>query len=308
MKKILLIIVLSIFSSACAIYKQTDKNSDAEGHPAARYEGIAFSGYYHYQPPLEPANTNSSERMTQKAYRIFDRNNYKIKVMSREFLDPDFTESPIFGYYAYLIFTDQSSAAYPLRKEAAKAFMCRIQDTDKSTTIGVSTKNIAVFYAPVNPGTAREIKKQDTSETLLKRYNYTLANALIAKIYEERPVENFTVGIIAHPALLNLRNADSIILDKLDVINLSDIPPVRVGAIIRKLRQAILNADQIKEIKIPGNKQADFLYHATSGQFTPVFVDLVIDDFPALVRTILSSVNNLLPQVETAEASSIICK
>ncbi|MCB1984176.1 MAG: hypothetical protein H6936_12990 [Burkholderiales bacterium] len=293
-----MILVFGIVIPSCAFYRPVDDiYSGIHDHPATRHERIAFSGFY-----LPSSRTASSMR---------DKNNYKIKLLTREFLDPDLTASPLFGYYSYLIFTDQSGTTYPMRKEAARAFMCQLEETDRSKAVGVNTKNMAVFYAPVKPGTTGKIKKHASGETLLMHYNYTFAEALMAKINNKNPNENlnenFTTGIIAHLTPLSLSDDDPIMLDRLEIINLSNMQPAQIGAVIRKLRQAVLTDDQISEIRIPSNKQQEIL-QGTGLETTPVYVDPVIEDFAAIFRLILASTKHLMPQVETAEASSIICK
>jgi len=282
-----ILFLIAIFSlTTCAIHDPHDR-FDYTDNPVIKREAITFSGYY-----LPPTVTPLLHEP------VTDKNNYRFKIISRELLDVDASEAPAFGYYAYLVFTDQSEATYPMRKAAAQAFMCQFQEPEQYRLVGLSIKNNAVLYVPINPGTVSDIRKYKSGDALLNNYNYPFAQALVNKIKHMNTIENFAVGIIAHPEPLVLENQGTIVKEGLKIISLDDMPPAQIGAVIRKLRQAVLDKDHITALRVPENSETvDY----------PLFIDVTVDNFSAIFRTTLQSIQNLMPQVETAEAAAILC-
>jgi len=288
MKKSILIIIVLLSMMACVTQYPLVKNLDIDDQPAVRSKAITFSGYY-----MPPTGTSQLEDP------VTDKNNYRFRIISRELLDTEVSEVPAFGYYAYLIFADQSDATYPLRKAAAQAFMCRFEVPEQARAVGLSTKNTAALYVPIKPGTVTSIRKNKSGEVLLNSYDYHFAQALIDNIKQSEISADFTVGIIVHPEPFELENQDAIVKDGLKIISLDDMPSGQIGAVIRKLRQAVMDKDHITSIRVPENsKAADY----------PLFVDVTVDNFSAIFSSTLQSIQNLMPQVETTEVASIHCR
>ena len=287
MKKSILIISILLLIMACTMRYPPVKTFDTNDQPAVRNAAITFSGYY-----LPPTGTLQLEDP------VTDKDNYRFKIISRELLDTGSSEAPAFGYYVYLIFTNQSDITYPLRKAAAQAFMCRFEEPGQARIVGLSTKNNAAFYAPIKPGTVSDIRKYQSGDALLNNYNYHLAQALVDNIRWSEIIDKFTVGIIAYPEPLGLKSQDFIVKEGLKIISLNDMPPAQIGAVIRKLRQAVLDKDHITALSVPENSEtADY----------PLYVDVTVNNFSTIFRTTLQSVQNLMPQVETVEVASIHC-
>ena len=287
MKKSILIISILLLIMACTMRYPPVKTFDTNDQPAVRNAAITFSGYY-----LPPTGTPQLEDP------VTDKHNYRFRIISRELLGTDASEAPAFGYYAYLIFTDQSDATLPMRQAAAQAFMCHFEEPDQARIVGLSSKNNATFYAPIKPGTVPDIRQEKSGEALLNNYDYHFAQTLVDNIRRSEISADFTVGIIAYPEPLGLKSQDFIVEEWLKIISLDDMPPAQIGAVIRKLRLAVLDKDHITALSVPENSEtADY----------PLFVDVAVDNFPAIFRTTLQSVQNLMPQVETVEVASIHC-
>lgn len=288
MRKSILIIIVLLSMTACVTQHPLVKNLDIDDLPAVRSKAITFSGYY-----MPPTGTSQLEDP------VTDKNNYRFRIISRELLDTEVSEVPAFGYYTYLIFADQSDATYPLRKAAAQAFMCRFEVPEQARVVGLSTKNTAALYVPIKPGTVTSIRQKNSGEVLLNSYDYHFAKTLVDDIRRSEISADFNVGIIAHPEPFELGNQSNIVKDGLKVISLDDMPPGQIGAVIRKLRQAVMDKDHITALSVPVNSEA--------GDY-PLFVDVIVENLSAIFRTTLESVQHLMPQMETAEVASIYCQ
>lgn len=164
-----------------------------------------------------------------------------IQILVRDFLKGK--ENREFGYFVYLIFTEQSDATYPQRLAAAKAFICQHSNVSEAYELGLQTSHLAVFYAPITYRTnVVNLRRSTKPNDLLRAYNYTLGKVLLGKLIKRNPSAeeklNFTVGIIGSPTpLVEINeNTDS---PQLQILALDKDNPYQIARRIRAFRKGL---------------------------------------------------------------------
>lgn len=182
--------------------------------------------------------------------------NDELLVVVRDFLKEGHIEYPYYGYYTYLIFTEETEPSRQLREMTAKEFMCQLGD---ASDIGIPKKNVAVFYAPVKPNTnVDQLKMSGRSNALLENYNYTFSEVLLNTLRQKKNIKPFKVGVVAYPSPL-IFPYDDVDPEYLEILDLSKIPPVQSAYVIRKLRESVISKNKNKLVlSLNAANRADF--------------------------------------------------
>jgi hypothetical protein len=153
-------------------------------------------------------------------------NQYDIKMQVKDFLkgaDLD-KQKAQFGYYSYLIFTDDNPHDKNL-KAAIRAFMkpeLKDYNTIKEDYPEYTPKNYSIFYALI-----QDDKKPESADDLEKSYDYPRAKELAKHIAKNTgySIDDLRVSIVSYPVPLRLSvDIPEEYNDNLHVLNLSSIP------------------------------------------------------------------------------------
>jgi hypothetical protein len=200
-----------------------------------------------------------------------------------------------YGYYCYLLFYSNNYLTYEQRITAANAFMCNFWDANKADVRLEDSKNLAVFYAPIEKSeNLNSLRESLLGEDLLDAYNYYSAQKIINKLADKYDIDKLEVSIVASPVPLGTLESKPD-YNVVQVISLVDMPPPHIAKIICELRKNITHPAELKKV---GNF------------FIPVLIDEDTGvDLSLKLRRFLGAIGKLVTTIgQDAHAQDFLCK
>lgn len=195
-------------------------------------------------------------------------------------------------------------------KAAAKAYLCKIQDVSDADDLKIRKENMAIFYAPVRKGTdVNRLNANMSSVDLINDYNLAFSQTLVNHLKHNNSIfNNFRVGIISYPVPLNINNLNnSIDLENLQSINLTNKNSEKIFQIVRKFKTAVTNNYKFKEVEVAVNLEDSYRKPLKFvKKKVPVLDELSEDDFVEKYRRIVSFLGSWVSPA-SAEASTNTC-
>ena len=168
----------------------------------------------------------------------------EIKGLGRSFLKEDSTLRP-YGYYLYLLFPANLTAATAQQCAAASAFLSLFSDISNDENI--DTLSYAVFLAPitVEADSSELISQRTQPDILLDSYDFRFAKEIV----EYAGLENNRLWLVGYPQSVHdlLFFNEDLNLDDLQALDFTELRPDEIRQQFSDLEQTIINNASFEE-------------------------------------------------------------
>ena len=182
-----------------------------------------------------------------------------VPLLVRDFLQDQ--EDDRFGYFVYLIFSEQTQSTYNKRLAAAEEFMCQASTTEPALALGLKQSDLIMFGAPIKKRTNKNrLVRSQSVMTFLKEYHYVGAAFLLRQLnVRSTPGEerfNFRIGLVGSsvPLLSRMAKVDP---DTVQVLRLDTKSSYQIAMTVREFQRA-LRFEKGKSEGVAVETRADF--------------------------------------------------
>jgi hypothetical protein len=165
--------------------------------------------------------------------------NLDLKLLLTDFYFPPEGQKRGYGYYIYLVFTDDSPTTREKRRMASQAFVCSFSAATGADVQNLPRETIALFLAPLSSSEyVKQMRRSSYPDMLLNAYSYVEGQLFQAKLSDEKAFES--IAVVGSRTVLDPRNPQAFSA-QVEVLDLSDFSPHEVKETIIGLRKVVLS-------------------------------------------------------------------